>query len=94
MPNEVLARFKAQLVAVETALDKLEAHRATVRCIRLGDHRPVITIDRPSSGFLVGAMRRRERIGARRRSVIAAPFHGVQVEWEVSEYEAALPIPA
>ena len=30
-------------------------------------------------------MRRRERVGVVVRSVMAAPFYGCQVEWEVSE---------
>ena len=84
--NPVSARFNEQLKAAMAALHHLDDHGCLVRSIRLGDQRPVITIDRPAQhAFLRGAMRRRERIGQVQRTLIAAPFHGCQVEWEVSE---------
>lgn len=82
--NAVCTRFNDQLKAAMAAIHLLSDQGCVPREIRLSDRRPVIVIDRPGT-FIQGAMRRRERVGVVVRSVMAAPFYGCQVEWEVSE---------
>ncbi|WP_368565530.1 hypothetical protein [Pseudoxanthomonas sp. UTMC 1351] len=85
--NAFNSPFNEGLHTALIALDRLDEHGCEVRAIDIQQRRPVITIDPPpSDGFLSGSMKRRITIGRVTRTVIAAPFHGCQVEWQVSEH--------
>lgn len=88
--NPACARFNEQLKHAMTAVHHLSDHQAAPRSITLGGRKPVIVIDPPTdAAFIRGAMFRRERVGQVVRQVMAAPFHGCQLEWEGTERPAA-----
>lgn len=87
--NPVSERFNGLLKTALDAIPLLDQHQVTVRAITCAGSKPVIEIDPPPAGaFLRGAMRRRETVNRTTRTVMAAPFHGCQVEWEISEHRA------
>lgn len=81
-----IAHYSNALVSAHDALSALAAHGICPRSITLTDRRPVITIDQPrNSAWLRGATKSRITVNGRTRSVMAAPFHGCQLEWEIYE---------
>lgn len=79
-------RFKGLLNTAHAAVEELALRNITPRQISLGGDRPVIQIDTPAGEpWMRGAMRLRTRSGSTLRTVMAAPFHGCRLEWEVTE---------
>ncbi|QHB72916.1 hypothetical protein [Stenotrophomonas sp. 364] len=85
-PSSLHAHVLAQLQACHMSVQELARQGLCARRVCIGERRAVILIDPPlANTFLHGAMRRRETINHVTRTVMAAPLHGCQVEWEVSE---------
>lgn len=78
-------RIRHAIGAALSAVVHLDMHGCTVRGVEIGDRRPVIAIDPPSDAWIHGGMHRRETVNGVTRAVMAAPFHGCQVEWVVTE---------
>lgn len=78
--------IRSTLIVVLSAVYHLGLRGCTVRRVEVGDRRPVITIDPPGDAWIHGAMRRRETVNGATRTVMAASFHGCNVEWTVTEY--------
>lgn len=84
--NPGCKHFNDGLVAAMAALHVLNDHGVIVVSIELGDRRPVITICSPSdASWIRGAMKSRIHSRGITRTVMAAPFHGCQLEWTTSE---------
>lgn len=77
------AAINSGLTAAMAVLHRLDDMGLTARGIDVRGGKPVIQIDPPPiHSFVRGAMRRRERRGNALHVVIAAPFHGAQIEWD------------
>lgn len=84
--NPVCARFNNALMGAMAAIHHLSDHGCVPLEITLSDRKPVITIEPPKdSDWIRGALKSRITTNMRTRHVMAAPFHGCQVEWEISE---------
>lgn len=77
------AALNSGLTAAMAVLHRLDNMGINVRGVEVRCGKPVMQIDPPPvNAFLRGAMRRRERRGNVQRTVIAASFHGAQLEWD------------
>ena len=77
------AALNTGLTAAMGVLHRLDEMGLTAKSIDVRGGRPVVQIEPPPiHSFVRGAMRRRERRGNALHTVIAAPFHGVQIEWD------------
>lgn len=81
----------AILATATSALEILRAQGIHVASVAITGRQPVLTIDRPPT-FTRGALKsRRWRVGNTPFSrgmvvrTLVAPFHGCQIEWQVSE---------
>lgn len=84
--NPGCKHFNDGLKAAMAALHVLNDHGVMVLSIELGDRRPVITICPPGdTRWIRGAMKSRTHSRGITRTVMAAPFHGCQLEWSSSE---------
>lgn len=87
--NPVCTRFDSALKAAMAAVYHLSDHGCVPLRIELGDRRPVIQIEPPrDSTWLRGALKSRITINNTTRTVMAAPYHGCQLEWQVVDYRA------
>lgn len=77
------AAINSGLTAAMAVLHRLDDMGLTARTVDVRGGKPVIQIEPPPVNSCVrGAMRRRERRGNALHVVIAAPFHGAQLEWD------------
>lgn len=77
------AAINSGLTAAMAVLHRLDGMGLTAKSIDIRGGRPVVQIEPPPiHSFVKGSMRRRERRGNALHTVIAAPFHGVQIEWD------------
>lgn len=84
--NPVCARFNNALMGAMAAIHHLSDHGCVPLEITLSDRKPVITIEPPTeSEWLRGAMTRRITVNRQTHTVMAAPFHGCQIEWAITE---------
>ena len=77
------AALNSGLTAAMAVLHRLDNMGINVRGVEVRGGKPVVSIDPPPiNSFIRGAMRRRERRGDVLYTVVAAPFHGTQIEWD------------
>ena len=72
------------LIKAAGAIQYLDAQGVTVQDIDIRGGQPVLRIKRPPL-FVRGVCRLRAPVGRYRLSVFAAPYHGVQLEWQAYE---------
>lgn len=82
---KVVPTFFELLIAAQGAVGQLADHGCVPRSISINGGKPLIVIDPPRDhAFLVGVQHVRKGGGQMvKRTVMAAPFHGCQIEWEV-----------
>lgn len=79
------AAIKASTGVLLSAMPHLEQAGIELREVHITGRKPRIVIEPPhADSFITGAMRRRETICGVTRTLMAAPFHGCQIEWEAS----------
>jgi len=77
------AAINSGLTAAMAVLHRLDDMGLTARTVDVRGGKPIIQIEPPPiHSFVKGSMRRRERRGSTVHLVIAAPFHGAQLEWD------------
>jgi hypothetical protein len=76
------------LINAAGAIQQLDLQGVTVQDIDIRGGQPVLRIKRPPP-FVRGVCRMRAPTGRYRLSLFAAPYHGVQLEWQTYERRPA-----
>ncbi|WP_282258547.1 hypothetical protein [Stenotrophomonas sp. PS02301] len=77
--------FNDLLQTAQGAVAQLAGHGCVPRSISITGAKPLIVIDAPRDHAFLGGVQHVRRGGGEmvNRTVMAAPFHGCQIEWDV-----------